>query len=397
MKQKMWISLVISCIGIGLLGACATSKSRPKLESGWAHLEGVADPECSSWPLLDSQLDVTEMPVDVTASGGFAATVRYRNGSRAVVFAETRGSPKLDVDDMIPLPVGRDAFVLAPFNFKQQPLAFVIQNKNERAWLEVRSVKDNKLVTRMATPLQKEAESGRLVTSSSGWWLQVNHDDREASYVFVSAKENSDWEFKVMAFKTFSPYAALVGNQFQENVFVVENTSKNTEVYGQFQITLLNSKNQPHKAGKVKISTKGGLESWSVGSLGRKIIFVVVRGDSMVGQGVLTVTGVDASVETLTSNWSKEFPLNDVHLGEPVLLSNGRSVFVGLMKWVDAESVLARLKVDNDGAEMLSDLGVFQRGTILAAGYLNAENSGVGAFRFRKKDLWEYKLCKLSF
>jgi hypothetical protein len=95
-------------------------------------------------------------------------------------------------------------------------------------------------------------------------------------------------------------------------------------------------------------------------------------------------------------SWRKEFQFSDVHLGEPVWLSNGHRAFIALMKWVDSETVLTRIKVDSNSAEMVPDIGVFARGTILASGYFGPENSGLGAFRFREKDLWKYKLCKLS-
>lgn len=396
MRQKKQISLVISGVLLSLLSACTTSESKPRFESGWAHLDGVDGIKCSPWPLRETELDVAYMTVDATQSGGFIAGVRLRNGSRTPVFAETGGALDLSVDDLTPLPVGRDAYVLAPFNFEKERLAFVLQNKNERAWLEVRSIKDNGLVARMATPLSKEADSGRLVTSSTGWWLQINHDDREASYVFVSVKGNDQWAFNVSDFQTHSRNAGLAGHQMDTQAFVVENSGKGDDSNSYFTITRLETTGKSSVAGKVTIPTKGGLESWSAVALGKKIVFASVRGDSMVGQGALTISAIDLASGGANLSWRKEFPFSDVHLGEPVWLSNGQRAFVGLMKWVDSETVLTRIKVDSAAAEMVPDIGIFARGTILAAGYFGPENSGLGAFRFREKDLWKYKLCKLS-
>jgi hypothetical protein len=120
-----------------------------------------------------------------------------------------------------------------------------------------------------------------------------------------------------------------------------------------------------------------------------------VRGDSMVGQGVLLVASLDPTSSPAQIIWQKEFPFADVHVGEPVWLSNGNQGFVTLMQWVDSEGVLSRVKVDGAGATQLPDVGVFERGAILASGYLGPKD-GVGAFRYREKDLWKYKLCKLS-
>lgn len=396
MMQKKRIILVISWFISSLLLACSTPKSDPPLESGWAHLKGVPGISCAPWPLRETELDVTYMTFDATESGGFIAGIRLRNGSRTPVFAETGGTVDLSPDDLIALPVGRDAKVLAPFNLDKETFAFVVQNKNERAWIEVRSIKDNNLIARMATPLPQEADSGRLVTASSGWWLQVNHDDREASYIYVSRQDNKQWSFQVSAFQTHSREAALVGNQSDKNAFVVENIGKSDEANSHFTITRLETGGKFNVGGKFTLPTKGGLESWASVSLDKKIILSGVRGDSMVGQGVVTVAAVEMTSGNPVLSWTKEFPFEDVHLGEPVWLSNGRRGFLGLMKWVDSEAVLTRIKVDAMSAELLPDLGVFARGTILAGGYLNQENRGVGAFRYREKDLWKYKLCKLS-
>jgi hypothetical protein len=66
------------------------------------------------------------------------------------------------------------------------------------------------------------------------------------------------------------------------------------------------------------------------------------------------------------------------------------------MKWIDGEGTLSRFRVDAYKADTLGDVGVFEKGTVLISGYLNEKASGVGAFRFRDKDFWKYKLCKLS-
>ena len=86
----------------------------------------------------------------------------------------------------------------------------------------------------------------------------------------------------------------------------------------------------------------------------------------------------------------------DTHLGEPVWLSNGSRAILGLIRWVDGESSLSRIKVDKEGAELLTDVGVFAKGSVLVAGYLKANENGLGAFRYRENDMWKYKICRLS-
>jgi hypothetical protein len=336
------------------------------------------------------------MAPNATQTGGFVAGLRLRNGSRMPVFANTEGSVDLNADDLTPLPIGYDAFVLAPIEVGRDPLAFVIQNKKDRAWLEVRSVKDNQLVGRMATSLPMEADTGRVVSVGNGWWLQISHSDEEASYVFASVGSDAKWQFNISSFQTRSRYASLVGNQSGTSAYVIENlrSSKDANL-SNFSITSLESSGSFKSAGKFSLPTKGGMESWSTTMLEKRLMIATVRGDSMVGQGVLIVASLEPSSSAAKIIWLKEFPFADVHLGEPVWLSNGNRGFLTLMQWVDSEGVLSRIKVDGTDATQLPDVGVFERGAILASGYLGPQD-GIGAFRYREKDLWKYKLCKLS-
>lgn len=395
MKKNHKKSL-ISVLALALIVSCTTDGSKDPLESEWSHLAAVSPLKCKAWPLRESELDVSYMAADATQTGGFVAGIRLRNGSRMPVFAKTEGSVNLSADDLTPLPIGYDAFVVAPIDVGSEALALIIQNKKDRAWLEVRSVKDNQLVGRMATSLPMEAETGRVVAVGNGWWLQINHSDEEASYVFASLGADAKWQFTISSFQSRTRYASLVGNQSGTSAYVIENarSSKDANV-SNFSIITLETSGSFKAAGKFSLPTKGGLESWSTTMLDKRLMIASVRGDSMVGQGVLLVASLDPASSPAQIIWQKEFPFADVHVGEPVWLSNGNQGFVTLMQWVNSEGVLSRVKVDGAGATQLPDVGVFERGAILASGYLGPKE-GVGAFRYREKDLWKYKLCKLS-
>jgi hypothetical protein len=281
--------------------------------------------------------------------------------------------------------------------WNKEPTAFVVQNKNNRAWIEARAVKDNRLVARMATPLAEEAESGRVVRVSNGWWLQLNHSEVDSSFVRVAPRQDGQWSFVVSTFQAHTRFASLVSNLLNQNAYVVENQNKTVENTSDFLMTKLDSDGKSQVLGRKTLPTKGGLESWSTALLGQKIMMAVIRGDSMVGQSSLLLVAVDIAGMGLQDAWHQEFALTDVHVTEPVWISNGIHGFVGIVKWIDAEGTLSRFKVDSTGTKQLPDVGVFDKGTILAAGYLNGSNNGLGAFRYRDKDLWKYKLCKLSF
>lgn len=394
MRQIRLITVNI-LVGMVLSLSCSTTEPKAPLESEWDHLGNVIEADCRLWPIREKELDVSSMPSNATETGGFVADVRMRNGSHLPVFANTKGSIELEPEDLTAIPIGRDAQVVAPFNWKNQPLVFVVQNKNERAWLEIRSVADNHLVSGMATSLPEEATSGRVIRVASGWWLQINHGEIDSSYVYVVPAEGSTWAFSASSFQSHSRSALMVANEGQPSAFVIENAGSVNGATSSFLVTKLEPNGQSGSLGKVQVPTKGGLESWSATQIGKKMIIAAVRGDSMVGQGVLAISAFEVGPSNLQLSWSKEFKYDDVHLGDPVWLTNGATGFLTLMKWIDSEGTLSRFKVNDSTAEQLPDLGVFARGSVLVSGYMGPKSHGLGAFRYREKDLWKYKLCKL--
>ena len=377
-----------------LLTGCITENSK-KVESEWKDLDRVGAIQCSVWPLKQSEIDIANMIASGAGEGGFVATMRLRNGSMLPVMAETRGRDKINSDDLKSFPIGRDAYVVAMSEWGHEPIAFVVQNKNDRAWLEIRAIRDNRLVSRMAAPLSDEVNSGRLLANKTGWWLQLNHSDSQSSFVHVTPDRSQNWKFVIAAFQSSSKLAHLTASESDADAIVAELPRGTDSDQSQFVMTRVDHAGKFTDFGKMTLPTKGGIESWSASRLGNKLIISVVRGDSMIGQASLLVAA--------TSNhgggalaWKKEFPMFDTHLGEPVWLSNGSRAILGLIRWVDGESSLSRIKVDKEGAELLTDVGVFAKGSVLVAGYLKANENGLGAFRYRENDMWKYKICRLS-
>ncbi len=390
-KQVSGVLVMISC-----LLACTTPEQKRET-SQWTELDRAAAISCSQWPVQTSELDIASISATSAGKGGFVSTMRLRNGSQLPVFAETNGSEIISNESLKPFPIGRDAHVIAVSVWKKEPVAFVIQNKNDRAWLEIRAIRNNRMVSRMATPFPEEAISGSLVLAEKGWWLQVNHSESSSSFVYVNPENTANWSFVASSFQSGSRFATIVGNASVKSAYVLERLKNGDQNQSQFKVTSLDVSGKFSEAGRLPVATKGGVESWSAAMLGQRIVISVVRGDSMIGQGVLTVVAANVTDAGVSEAWQKEFPYPDVHLGEPAWLSNGRTGFLGLMRWIDAEASLSRIKIDESSAELIGDAGVFPRGTVMAAGYLNDSDKGLGAFRFREKDLWKYKLCKISF
>jgi hypothetical protein len=391
MKTQIGIFLVVI---FGML-SCTTPQQKRGV-SQWAALDGAGAISCSPWPLQEAELDVASISATSAGKGGFVATMRLRNGSQLPVFAETNGNETVSKGSQKPFPIGRNAYVIAVSYWKKMPVAFVIQNKNERAWLEIRGIRDNRMISRMATPFSDEATSGSLILAKNGWWLQVNHNDSLSSFVYINPENAGDWKFIQSAFQSNSRFTTLAGNGKTMSSYVVERVKNVDENQSKFAITRLDETGKFSEVGKLSVATKGGVESWSAAKLGEVIVLSSVRGDSLVGQGVLDVVAANISEAGVSESWKKEFPYPDVHLGEPTWLSNGSTAFLGIMRWVDGEATMSRIKVDSTGATLIGDAGVFSKGTVLAAGYLNDSGKGLGAFRFREKELWKYNLCEIS-
>jgi hypothetical protein len=386
------INSVIFAIFI-LAQSCVT-KTAGTTESEWSNLDRAGAISCSAWPLKDNELDIASMTATASGGGGFVATVRMRNGSELPVLAETKGSDQIDADQLRSFPIGRGAYVVAMADHGNEPVAFVVQNKNERAWLEIRAIRDNRLVSRMAAPLPEEVTSGRIAPAKKGWWLQLNHSETSASFVAITPDKGSNWNFVISQFQAQTKQSQLVSSTAGSDALVLELPKGVDNDKSTFVLTRLDPSGKSSEAGKVQLATKGGIESWTAALVGTKIVFAVVRGDSMIGQSSLIVSAVGS--QNIAQSWKNEFPMTDVHLGEPVLLANNSKGIIGLMRWIDGESSLLRVKVDGNGAEQLTEVGVFAKGSVLAAGYLNNKDRGLSAFRYRDKELWKYKICRVS-
>ena len=391
---KLWQNSLKFAL-ISSVVACTTTESK-KIDSEWSELNRVGAISCSTWPVRESEIDIASMSATGAGSGGFAATMRLRNGSTLPVFADTGGSDKVDVDQLTAFPIGRDAKVVAVSEWNKEPVAFVVQNKNERAWLEIRGIRDNRMISRMATPLQDEVSGGNLVPASSGWWLQLSHSESESSFVYVNPEKKGTWSFVQSNYLAHSRFASLASSGVTQNAYVVELPKGSNGDSGVFSITMVEPSGKFTARGQITLQTKGGLESWSASAVGDKIVIALVRGDSMIGQATLVVAATSIVGNSSDVVWKQEFSFADVHVGEPVWLSNGSKALLGLIKWIDAEGSLSRVRVDAKGAEALTDVGVFPKGTLMITGYLSRRDNGLGAFRYRDNELWKYKLCRLS-
>ncbi len=385
----------LQILSVILVFSCTTTETK-QTESNWGELGKSGPISCNPWPLKENELDVSQMVASAEAGGGFIATLRMRSGSQLPVFAEGKNSAEIDIEELVALPIGRSAHVVGLAEWSHEPVAFIIQNRNDRAWLEIRAVRNNKLVSRMPTPIEGDVYSGKVTPSAKGWWVQLNHGEADASFVKVAPEKEGDWHFSLSSFKATTRFATMVSNGVDLHSHIIEMVRGKDDNTSNFKITRLEQTGKSKELGSLRLATKSGAESWSAAAVGSRLALAVVRGDSMIGQASMIVTSIGVSGGEPSVEWKQEFPFDDVHLGDPVWISNGTRALLGIIKWIDGEGALSRFRVDAYKADTLGDVGVFEKGTVLISGYLNEKSSGMGAFRYREKELWKYKLCKLS-
>ena len=394
-KTQEQILRKIQILSVLAIFSCTTTEPM-KIESNWGELSKAGKISCNQWPLKESEIDVSQMLASAGSDGGFIATMRLRNGSQLPVFAEGKTASDLDVEEFIALPIGSHAHVVGLAEWGKEPVAFIIQNRNDRAWLEIRAVRNNRLVSRMPTPIEGDVYSGKISPSAKGWWLQLNHGEADASFVNIVPDVSADWHFSLSPFKALTRFASIVSNGSDLHGHIVETVRGKDEHTSKFKITRLDASGKSKELGVITLPTKGGAESWSAAAIGNRVSLAVVRGDSMIGQASMIVATVAVTGGGLNVEWKQEFPFEDVHLGDPVWISDGTRALLGIMKWIDGEGELSRFRVDAYKADTLGDVGVFEKGTVLMAGYLSEKAGGMGAFRYRDKELWKYKICKLA-
>jgi hypothetical protein len=116
----------------------------------------------------------------------------------------------------------------------------------------------------------------------------------------------------------------------------------------------------------------------------------------MVGEAKMRLGEIVIDYEAPRLAWENVFPLEDVHVSEPIWLTAGGSNWAVILKWVDEESTLATYKVGPGNASPPRASGIFAKGSRLVDTFADEDDDPWVIVRSRNKDGWDFQVCELS-
>jgi|GEM_PF-4362702 len=379
-----------------LLTDYATSED-PKRKSEWADLDEAESVNCAYWPIQKQDLALNEL---ITAgepvAEGLVASMRMRNSSVGFYYAPFGGKVKLDPAEFRKLDFGRGALPIGGIRMHGKLLIAVVQHRQSRSVLELRSVETNAVLSTVE-PLPGPVVSGAIFPVEGGFWLSLKHHEQSSSIGFVgldsafAAKPIWYAGLKLEFNPTILPihksadaiavlFNAVAAGRGRKDVFSIVKVSRN----GSFS---------DPKALTVKIDAE--VESYSAIGFNGHYYLAYIDGDSMVGQ---------AKIRTAKFSWADSpviigedsRSLGDAHVSEPLWLLSENSIFVGILKWVDEESTFATYKLAQSKITGSKSSGVFAKGSRIIDRFQSKNGQNFLVVRARDNEIWRYRLCQLK-
>jgi len=389
-RLGMWFSLVSVPALIGCITAGETHKSE------WQGLGDVEKVDCVPWPLGERDLGVNSVSFLDTKPQSLISTGRLRTSATVNYLTEFEGRASLDVDDLRRVDLGRTVVVLGTAKVGASSfLAVSVRSKSGRK-LELRSTKDN-IVRWSLDGFPSDLSSGSIINVADGFWVGLKESEEKSSIWYVSATAGkltlrSYPELNLRVLPIILPvrdepqawllsYDAVAAGQRRNDVFVMQKIS--TEgVAGNER--------------RLEVPVDSAVESWSASAVSGRFLMAWVDGDSMVGEAKMRLGEIVIDYEAPRLAWENVFPLEDVHVSEPIWLTAGGLSWAVILKWVDEESTLATYKVGVSSASPPRASGIFPKGSRLVDAFSDDDDDPWVIVRSRKKDGWDFQVCELG-
>jgi hypothetical protein len=389
-RLGVWFSLVSVLALIG----CVTAEEAPKSE--WKGLGDVEKVDCAKWPLGEKDLGVNSVGFLDTKPQSLISTGRLRTSATVNYLTDFKGRANLDVDDLRRVDLGRTAVVLGTARMGTSSfLAVSVRTKNGRK-LELRSTKDN-IVRGSLDGFPSELASGSIVNVAGGFWVGLKEHEEKSSVWYVGVASGkltlrSYPELNLRVLPIILPvrdepqawllsYDALAAGQKRNDVFVMQK---------------LSTEGVAGNERRLEVPVDSAVESWSASGASGRFLLAWVDGDSMVGEAKMRLGEIVIDYEAPRLAWENVFPLEDVHVSEPIWLTAGGSNWAVILKWVDEESTLATYKVGISNASPPRASGIFPKGSRLVDAFSDDDDDPWVIVRSRKKESWDFQVCELS-
>ena len=362
MKYKLLILLGV------VATSCQTSKSN--LKSNWSVLQEAKSIDCQKWPFAPGDLEVLKIQEAELRSGrGFVVSSRDRMGRRVHSY-RSFNKGEVSEDEFIRLNWGQNSEYLGDILLDGDRF-FVIQRESRtgQQLIEVRDPIKN-IVKYSSLNLGRNLRGQYIRSHESGFWL---------IYKDLKAGESiEDLPSKILRF-SFGKGERL---SHQRVKFEIGNDHYSSTVNSN-EIFIMWKERQKKKGtegfkyaivgdGKKKISVynfetaKERVESWTLAPHRDGFLMVFVVGDTLIWENAsMEIRILDQRGEVF---WTQSTPIENKHIGDPLIVAKPTYSFLMVPKWLDGESTLEVHKVVENDLSHIGDFGVYKEGTYLVKG-----------------------------
>lgn len=382
MRRFGGLILCFALAGCQLLGG-------KKTQSSWIVLERAASAECAKWPMAPKDLSINDVRVVRGKKLGFVATGVNRSGTPVHYYLPFDGGLSFDDEDLVPLKIGRGSLLAGGSTLGDVAVGGVVLNLKDKASFEVRNLRDN--VVRFKTELVAAGVQDAWMTpAQNGQWLSFKTDDNEFGAAFVNTTKKTALASKIN------------GAKFKETPVIVPAGSAALAVWREgetgkpFKARMIGEDGNAGTPYALDAAVESQAESWSAAHHAGSYYLAAIDGDSLVGQANLRVSAFSFGDGGGDVKWTKDLPLKDVHVTEPVFFSSGGRLQILVLKWVDEESTIARYNVAGGTVGQPTYSGIFPKGSRIVDAFAGEDaDDAYVVVRNKEETRWTFQVCRL--
>jgi hypothetical protein len=348
---------------------------------------------CGSWQPDKDELDLVQLlfPIGSNVLKGVVRTSTLRSGasSHGYVGINMNGTP--DNTKAVGFQIAKRSQVLGLLTQKNiQDTLFATNYIKSRSTLEARQFKNGVVIGQSDFFVDGKILDADLEDVGEDLFMSLRTSDYSTS--FAKARlVGEQWKFDRLSFGSEVRGARYLATTDTKLSFVVEPRVRSEAIQFDIRTVQLNATKVSEPL-KITIAGKGGVESIALRGASGGILYAAVFGDSMVGQGRLSVGRISISQSSVRLDWSQDIALPDVHLSEVVWVDSQTNPIVSIFSWLDGDAVLKSFVIERKTLRELPTRGPFKRGSSLGS-IVEQDGQVMGVLRQRRNDFWSHQIC----
>ncbi len=374
--MKTYKTLLIMNI---FLQSCQSFKS--DLKSNWKVLQEADSTSCEKWPRRSQDLEIYKMTPVIIDRPGFIVQSKTRSGLLEAYFAPFAGD-NINLKKHFNLRWGVHSRFLGHFKYEgKDHIVLEVEDKKGVKSIEVRDPKSNVVKYSSSTNLRKFYGTG-IFSSPHGFWITYKiHEPSlsldEVDNFVMEAQLGEKSTMKLVKQSKFHPKGEIKAVEMMDRklmVFVFE-PDKNKNGAGRIMYTILDGSNNKPLIYTVGKEVLERVESWAISRHRDGALLVFISGDTLIWENAkLEIYNMDSLGDVL---WTKSFPIEHEHVGDPLLVGSTLESYLILPKWLDSESTLEVQKITASEVKPLGYHGIFKEGTYTSGTYLDLEKNSL--------------------